>query len=117
MNNLGRDYEEKAIQFLKQHGLKIIERNYTSRSGEIDIIAKHGGHLVFVEVRARNHTGFAGAAASITARKQQKIIRTAQAYLQKNELLGQSPCRFDVIAFEPPQSGAGTQWIKGAFTA
>jgi putative endonuclease len=116
MNKLGKDYEEKAIDFLKQKGLIILEQNFSSRSGEIDVIAQHGDHLVFVEVRARSHAGFAGAAASVTRKKQQKIILTAQAYLQMNKQHSHSPCRFDVIAFEPPQFGAGTQWIQGAFT-
>jgi putative endonuclease len=117
MNNLGRSYEERASVWLKNRGLRILDRNFASRTGEIDIIAWHDEHLAFIEVRARNHIGYAGAAASVSRAKQRKIIQTAHIYLQENQHLSQSPCRFDVIAFEPRQSGAGIRWIRCAFTA
>ena len=67
MNNRGKDAEARAARYLEGRGLTIVERNYRSRYGEIDLIARDGATLVFVEVRARASNTFGGAAASITA--------------------------------------------------
>jgi putative endonuclease len=119
MKSIGDYYEEQAAQLLVNAGLLIIARNFTRKTGEIDIIARENKHLVFIEVRVRNHPGYAGAAASISARKQTRIIRTAQLYLRANPKWAHMPCRFDVIAFEPRQSvrEARVNWIRSAFTA
>lgn len=118
MKTKGDRYERLAARFLQQRGLEILVRNYGCRCGEIDLIARHGQHLVFVEVRSRGNRRFAGAASSVDVRKQRKLIRAALYYLQQNPELAIFPCRFDVIAFEPPQSGAerAPSWIPGAFT-
>ena len=118
MNNRGKHFEALAARFLAGQGLLIIDRNYRCRCGEIDLIARHDKHLVFVEVRARGNPRYASPAASVDRRKQQKLLRSAQFFLQRHPELAQLPCRFDVIAFKPPQSTAqGTpQWIRGAFT-
>ena len=99
--------------------MSVLARNFRARTGEIDIIGQHGGCLVFVEVRARGNSRFASAAASVDRRKQLRILRTAQLFLQQQPDLATLPCRFDVIAFEPPQSAPGREllWIKAAFTA
>ena len=75
--------------------------------------------LVFVEVRARSNLRYGGAAETVDRHKQQRIIRTAQCFLQSRQQWINSPCRFDVIAFEPPQSGTchPIRWIRDAFTA
>ena len=119
MQTSGAEYENIAASMLAAAGLPVLCRNFRTRSGEIDIIAQDGPTLVFVEVRQRSHTGFAGAAASVDRRKQQRLLRTAALYLRARHPGIQPPCRFDVIAFEPPQSGRGKapHWIKGAFTA
>lgn len=119
MHPRGKLFEEKAARLLQCHGLSILERNYSARTGEIDIIATEGNVLVFVEVRARSHQRFGGAAYSIDNRKQKRIILTAQHYLQRNNRSEDRRCRFDVIAFEPRQSDAGrpVHWFRGAFTA
>ena len=119
MHPRGKLFEEKAERLLQCHGLSILERNYSARTGEIDIIATEGDVLVFVEVRARSHQRFGGAAYSIDNRKQKRIILTAQHYLQRNNRSEDRRCRFDVIAFEPRQSDAGrpVHWFRGAFTA
>ena len=80
MNN-GALAEQHAARYLQQQGLKPVAQNYRSRFGEIDLIMQDGATLVFVEVRLRRSANFGGAAASIDARKQQRIIRTAQQYL------------------------------------
>ena len=109
--------EARAETFLLQQGLVKRARNYRCKLGEIDLIMQHGtAHdttLVFVEVRLRSHTGFANAAESVTYRKQQKIIKTAQHYLQQHQLTDKANCRFDVIAFSDNDS---PEWIKDAFS-
>jgi putative endonuclease len=97
----------------------VLARNYRGRAGEIDIIALDGERLVFIEVRARGNRHFVSAAGSVDRRKQLRVIRTALLFLQRHRHLADLPCRFDVIAFEPPQSQGdpGVRWIRGAFTA
>lgn len=104
---------------MEDSGLCLLERNFRGKTGEIDIVAKEGVQLVFIEVRARTNRYFDSAAGSVNRRKQQRIVRTAQLFLQCRPQWAGMPCRFDVIAFEPPQSGSLPQirWIRGAFTA
>jgi putative endonuclease len=97
---------------LQQHGLKLIARNYRCRFGEIDLLMQDGETLVFVEVRMRSSTDFGGAAASIDARKQAKLIRTAQHYLAT--LARVPPCRFDAVL---SGSSDNLEWVKNAFDA
>lgn len=119
MKSLGDDYENRAASLIEDSGLCLLERNFRAKTGEIDIIAQDNGHLVFIEVRARNNRFFDSAAGSVNTRKQQRILRTAQVFLQCRPQWAHAPCRFDVIAFEPPQSGSHprVRWIRGAFTA
>ena len=119
MKSLGEDYERQAIHWLKDNGMRLLVRNFSGKTGEIDIIARDGEHLIFLEVRARSNRAFDTAAGSVDRRKQQRIVRTAQLFLQRHPELAGLPCRFDVIAFEPRQSGSGLdiRWIPGAFTA
>jgi putative endonuclease len=119
MNSLGYDYENRAVSLLEDWGLRLLERNFSGKTGEIDLIAQDGAQLVFVEVRARSNRFFESAAGSVNIRKQQRIVRTAQLFLQRRPQWADMPCRFDVIAFEPPQSGTRPRirWIRGAFTA
>jgi putative endonuclease len=119
MKSIGDSYEDKAIDILTTKGLRILARNFSRKTGEIDIIALDKTCVVFFEVRVRSNPSYAGAAASVDRRKQQRIIRTAQLYLRANPMRSQSPCRFDVIAFEPRQSDSelSVNWIRSAFTA
>lgn len=118
MNPLGEHYEALAARWLTDRGLSIQQRNFSCKAGEIDLIARHGQSLVFIEVRWRRNPRFAGAAASVDRRKQQKLLRTAQYFLQHHPNLAKMPCRFDVIAIEPRQStnDVVVQWIRAAFT-
>lgn len=113
MNN-GAQAEQWAAQYLRQQGLKPVTENYRGRFGEVDLIMRDGAALVFVEVRLRRNTDFGGAAASIDARKQQRLIRTAQQYLAG--LAHIPPCRFDAVLMDDAQ-GANVQWLKNAFEA
>ncbi len=81
MNNSGALAEQVAAQYLLQQGLKLLQTNYRCRFGEIDLILQDGETCVFTEVRLRSQAAFGGAAASIDARKQAKLIRTAQHFL------------------------------------
>ena len=97
---------------MQQRGLKLIARNYRCRFGEIDLLMQDGETLVFVEVRMRSSTDFGGAAASIDARKQAKLIRTAQHYLAT--LAHIPPRRFDAVL---SGSSDNLEWVKNAFGA
>ena len=118
MKSLGDHYEDRAVELLTKQGAQIVQRNFRGNTGEIDIIARDMNMLVFLEVRARSNRYFNGAAASVDPRKQQRIIRTAQLFLQRYPQWAGMPSRFDVIAFEPPQSGTASRirWIRSAFT-
>lgn len=107
----GVQAEQRAAQYLQRQGLKPVAQNYRSRFGEIDLIMQDGAALVFVEVRLRRNTNYGGAAASIDAHKQQRIVRTAQQYLAG---LAHTPaCRFDAVLMDD----RGMQWLKNAFEA
>ncbi|MFT6153965.1 MAG: putative endonuclease [Bermanella sp.] len=110
----GQFFEDKACAFLQQKGLTLSERNVNFPTGEIDLIMLDGPQLVFVEVRFRHNNEFGGAAASIDNRKQKKLIKTAQLYLQKK--FGSRPpsCRFDVIAINGDKKKFNVNWIKNA---
>jgi putative endonuclease len=105
----GGEAEEQAARFLARRGLAIVTRNYRTRLGEIDLIARDGATLVFVEVRRRAPGDFVGAAGSVGARKQQRIAAAARQYLAR---LGSEPaCRFDVVTLD----GDKPAWLRGAF--
>ncbi len=88
--------EEAAALALRKKGYKIIERNYRSKMGEIDIIAKDGQYTCFVEVRLRKNNSFGSPADSINEGKRQRIIRTAQLYAIEKGIFD-TPMRFDVV--------------------
>jgi putative endonuclease len=96
--NRGAAAEALAARFLEQRGLSIVARNYRCRGGEIDLVAKEGPVLVFVEVRLRRSDAFGGAAASITAAKRRRLVFAARHYLGR--LVQEPPCRFDAILLD-----------------
>lgn len=93
--NRGPAAEALAAEFLQARGLAIVERNYRCRGGEIDLIARDGETLIFVEVRMRSGAAFGGAAASITAAKRRRLAFAALHYLAR--LDREPPCRFDAV--------------------
>lgn len=109
----GAQAEALAARFLEGHGLAIVARNVRSRLGEIDIVAREGGTLVFVEVRLRSWSAFGGAAGSVDGRKRRRIVAAARHYLAR--LRAEPACRFDVITFQGRP--ATPSWIRGAFDA
>lgn len=89
--------ERAAARFLRRQGFKIVARQYTNRLGEIDLIARDGGQLVFVEVKTRQSESAGHPVEAVTRSKQEKLTRVALAYLKRNGLL-ETPARFDVVA-------------------
>lgn len=89
--------EELAVSFLERSGLRIIERNYRCKGGEIDIVARDGKTLVFVEVKSRKTLSFGVPQLAITPFKQRQISKAALTWLSRNRL-HDTPARFDVIA-------------------
>ncbi|HQR10821.1 MAG TPA: YraN family protein [Casimicrobiaceae bacterium] len=94
----GARAERLAAEFLAARGLAIIERNFRTRRGEIDLIARDGETLVFVEVRFRRNADYGGAAASITHAKGRRLIAAANVYLAR--LGHEPPCRFDAVLLD-----------------
>jgi putative endonuclease len=111
MNRNGRHAEDLAAAFLQRQGLKPVARNYRCRFGEIDLIARDGKTLVFVEVRMRTSAVFGGAAASITAAKRAKLLRTARHYLSGT--VRAPACRFDALLVNGADNSV--EWLKNAF--
>jgi putative endonuclease len=94
----GASAEALAGRFLESQGLTIVARNFRIRRGEIDLIARDGATLVFVEVRFRRSQSHGGAAESITAAKRARLVAAAQAFLLRQH--GDPPCRFDAILLD-----------------
>ena len=111
----GEDAEMRSLEFLQNQGLKLLERNFKNRYGEIDLIMMDNKDLVFIEVRYRKNDLFGGALQSIDTKKQQKIRRCAQSYLQNTvsqQFLG---CRFDVVAVSGHPPDFSIDWVPAAF--
>ena len=113
----GEQQEKIAARYLTEQGLQLICMNYQNKLGEIDLIMRAAGELVFVEVRYRRSSRFGSAVESVDYRKQRKLWRTAQCYLKTLHLTNRIPCRFDVLGISPGKSGQSLQfdWIQGAF--
>jgi len=108
--NRGPAAEALAARFLSERGLDVVARNYRCRGGEIDLIARDGATLVFVEVRLRSNRAFGGAAESITATKRRRLRLAAGRYLADLEL--EPPCRFDAILLDALALG-NIEWLRG----
>ena len=103
--NLGKSGEDLAATELGSRGYAIIERRYRTAHGEIDIIARDGDTMVFVEVRRKSSAEFGTAAESVTPAKQRRVIRMAVAYLALHGLYERCPVRFDVVAIDDLPDG------------
>ena len=93
---LGKIGEDKATEYLKKSGFKILDKNYKTHVGEIDIIAKDGEIIVFIEVKTRTTENYGAPAEAVNKQKQEKYFKVASEYLVKNNLID-FECRFDVI--------------------
>ena len=110
----GESGESIAVKFLKKNGYKIIERNYRCNLGEIDIIARDGRVLAFIEVKARRTDEFGGPKWAVTSRKQRKISMVALKYLKETEQM-EKKARFDVVAVRLLPGDPDVEIIKNAF--
>jgi len=112
--NKGKIGENVAADFLKQNGYEILEQNYFYNHGEIDIVAKEGNTLVFVEVKSRRTTTFGEPEESVTPKKQELLRRTAEGYvIEKN--IGNMNCRFDVVSVVLKNGKAECKVLKDCF--
>lgn len=110
----GREGESAAAEYLSQSGVKILERNFRCPAGEIDIVARDGRTIVFVEVRSRQADGLFSPEETINRAKQRRVIRAAQWYI-KGHRLENSPARFDVVAIRWYGETPDLNWIVNAF--
>ncbi|MCK5639590.1 MAG: YraN family protein [Gammaproteobacteria bacterium] len=110
----GQQAEERACRFLQDKGLKLLTRNYSCRQGEIDLVMHDNDMLVFVEVRYRSNKHYGSAVESVDSRKQAKLIRAAQHYLQQHRQAARNPCRFDVIGIIANGTEIEIDWLRNA---
>jgi len=110
----GKESESLAVRYLKKNGYKILEQNYRNKIGEIDIIAKEKGTLVFVEVKARKTHVFGNPKWAVTPKKQRKISMVALYYLKATKQT-HVKARFDVIALSLAKDNPQIEIIKNAF--
>ena len=116
--DLGKSGEDLAVAELQRRGYAIVARRYRTRHGEIDVVARDGEALVFVEVRRRSGGGCGAAAESVTRHKQRRVARMAAAYLSRHGLYDRCAVRFDVVAIDDlPSGGAVVTLIQAAFDA
>jgi putative endonuclease len=111
----GHKSERQAGKYLVRQGLKLLQRNYRTPFGEIDLIMQQKETLVFVEVRFRRSNDFGTPAETVDLRKQAKLRASAEHYLQRNKDKAQQACRFDIVAITVNQNGETFQWLQNAF--
>jgi putative endonuclease len=109
----GAAAEQLAADYLVRQGLAVIDRNFRVRGGEIDLVCRDGKTTVFVEVRLRSRGDFGGAAASITAAKQARLILAARHWLARH---GETSCRFDCVLLDGLEAG-NIEWLRAGFSA
>lgn len=107
----GSHYESQVAAFLKKNGFQILEQNFRCRSGEIDLIAKDGRYLVFVEVKYRKNSAAGSALEAIDPKKAAQVRKIAGIYLYKKKYPENTPCRFDAAGVD----GDVITYIKNAF--
>ncbi len=110
---LGVRAEELCAELLRRAGLRVLARNWRCRHGEIDLVAEEGATLVFAEVRFRSGEDYGGAAESVTAAKQARLVAAARLYLMRRP---EADCRFDVLLLDSLDAGR-IRWIRNAFSA
>ena len=108
--------EDLACRHLLDHGLRLVTRNYRCRHGEIDLVMRDGPTIAFIEVRLRSRTDFGSGAESVDARKQARVLSSAEHYLQRHATL-LADCRFDVVSILQSGDSFQLEWIRNAFNA
>ena len=107
----GTDKEQLAEAYLAKQGMRILEKNFRGRQGEIDIVGYHQGYLVFVEVKYRSGYAMGSALEAVDYRKQRQVCKTADYYRYLHRLGNDTMIRYDVVAIQ----GEEIQWIPNAF--
>lgn len=107
--------ENKASEYLRAQGIRLVQTNYRSPFGEIDLIMEDDSGLIFVEVRYRNTARYGSAAESVNLKKQSKLRATAEHYRQRHPDSAHQACRFDVMAITRLNRQDEINWIKNAF--
>jgi putative endonuclease len=113
---LGKNGEDLACRELERRGYAILARRYRCRIGEIDIVARDGRVIVFVEVKARDGRAFGDAAEAVTAAKRRRIAMVAVDYVTRHHLADR-PCRFDVVSIHLESGSPVVQVMQNAFDA
>lgn len=108
---VGTEYEEKTCAYLRAEGFQILERNFRNRVGEIDIVAREGDTLAFIEVKYRRGNALGLPEEAVTSRKQRTIRQVSLYYLMKHPAFSETPVRYDVAAFE----GEKLRYYRNAF--
>ncbi len=112
----GQAAEDLAAGLARAKGLELVARNFRCRAGELDLVCRGGGLLIVIEVRLRRHARFGGAAASVDAAKQCRILRATQVLLLREPRWRRLRLRFDVIAVSGGADGTPrVEWIRDAF--
>ncbi|MBI5379773.1 MAG: YraN family protein [Nitrospirae bacterium] len=111
---IGRRGEDRAAQYLRRRGYRILARNWRCRLGEIDLIALDGNTLVFVEVKTRRGETFGPPELAVTPRKQRQLTKAALSFIMSRKL-GHLPGRFDVVAIRQTAQGEEITYLPGAF--
>ena len=113
----GMLYEKRAERFLVRNGLRLLQRNFNCRRGEIDLVMRDGDTLCFVEVKYRRSENFGGAAFSLPLHKRQRVIAAARYYLQRTGGGLDTAVRFDALIQRHADGSETFDWIKNAFDA
>lgn len=113
---LGKRGEDLACRELERRGYAIVARRYRRRGGELDIVARDGPTLVFVEVKARNGRAFGGPAEAVTPVKRRRIVQMAMEYMARNHVVP-CPCRFDVVSVALETGDPVVSVFQNAFDA
>lgn len=112
----GRMAEDAALRYLQEHNLILLQRNFRSRFGEIDLIMQENNTIIFVEVRSRKNSAFLHPAETIDHSKRNKIRKTSQVFMQKTLAWNRYDWRFDVITLiGKRENEMEIEWIKSAF--
>lgn len=112
---IGSHYEDIACEYMQKYGFRLLERNFRCRQGEIDIVGKHEGYLVFAEVKYRTDAVSGNAEEAVTYTKQKRICKTADYYRYLHKIGEDTPIRYDVIAIQGEKQKEEIHWYQNAF--
>lgn len=113
MTTLGKQGEDLAEAYIRKRGYRILERNFRTPVGEIDLIARDGEQIVFIEVKARMNDGFGKPFEAVTPKKQERIRKAALLYLKRMKT--EAPARFDVISIVIRDGKPDVEYLPHAF--